>query len=671
MRRHRGRLATAAVAALGALVVWLVATRVFPYHSLNHDEAVYLQQAAMLLDGQLFLRPPVDGVFRPWFFVEDGGRLYPKYTPVPAAVFALGRLAGGARLALAGVAAANLALVAGVVGEAFDRRTGLLAAAFVLCSPLFVVDSAVFLPYAPTTMLNLGFAYAYLRTDRTGDRRWAAVAGGSVGLAFFARPYTAVLFAVPFVVHALATLRVDPREALPRQAVTAAFGLAGVGVALGYNALVTGSPWLFPYEAFAPRDGLGFGRRAILDHEATYTVELALRANAEAVELLFTEWVAGGPVGTTLAAAGLAAAVRRGLPARAATLAGLVPSVVVGNVYFWGNLNILGDIDRAGDGLVAVLGPYYHFDLLLPTATFAAVGALVAIDALRGVAADRLDPRTARVVVAAAVLASAGAVGGVTAADLDHRIEANMEPTRTYETAYAPFEDGSPANAVVLLPTPYGGWLNHPFQPLRNDPDFDGRTVYATDTRPFAVADAYPNRRLYRYGHRGPWAPTAGSPRAARLQRVHEVAGPRARLDTTLGVPDGAVGVTVRIATDDGSVYAVARNASDDLDLRLSIVDGRVDLAGDLRLTGDGVLAVEGRDVVRLTAFVDYGAGGGFTYRLDLPVAASDGEVRALSPRVERCRDARNCGGAAAHVPGTAPDGVSVRTRLSAAERNA
>ncbi|MFB6161546.1 MAG: ArnT family glycosyltransferase [Haloferacaceae archaeon] len=671
MRRSRARLATAAVAAAGALAVWVLATDLFPYHSLNHDEAVYLQQAAMLLEGQLHLRPPVEGVFRPWFFVEDGDRLYPKYAPVPAAIFALGRLAGGYRLALAAVAAGNLALVAGVVREAFDRRTGLLAAVFVCCSPLFLVDSAVFLPYAPTTLLNLAFAYAYLRADRLEDRRWAAAAGAATGLAFFARPYTAVLFAAPFVAHALCTLRASPRAALSRQAVTAAVGLAGVGVALAYNAAVTGSPWLFPYEAFAPRDGLGFGRRAILGHETNYTVSLALRANREVVGLFFTEWVAGGALGTALAVGGFAVAARRGLDARQGALAGVAASVVAGNVYFWGNRNVLGDLDRAGDGLVAALGPYYHFDLLLPTAAFAAVGALAAAGAVRRLAGSHLPPRRARAAVVALLLVSGGALGGVTAADLAERVERNAAVTETYETAYEPFAGGPPANAVVLLPTPYGDWLNHPFQPLRNDPGFDGRTVYATEGRPFAVADAYPDRRLYRYGYRGVWSPAEGSPRAARLQRVRDVRGERVRLDATLGVPDGAVGVTVRVATDEGSVYAVARNASEDLDLRLTVADGTVRLGGEGHDLGARTLAVAGRDVVRLTVFVDGGPGGSFAYRLDLPVDATGDGVRALTPRVERCPGARTCGGAATHVPRTAPDGVSVRTTLAASERNA
>ncbi|WP_284008985.1 ArnT family glycosyltransferase [Haloarcula pelagica] len=663
------RLATAALAVLAAAAVAFVSTEVFPYHSLNHDEGVYLQQAAMLLEGRLFLQSPVEGAVRPWFFIESERGMYPKYAPVPGAMFAVGKLLGGYRVALVAIAAGNVLGVVGLVREAFDYRTGLLAGAFVLASPLFLIDSSVFLPYAPTTLLNLAFGYAYLRADRTGDRRVAAGAGAAIGLAFFSRPYTAVLFATPFIVHACWTLWQNPREALPRQAATATLGSAGVVLTLGYNAVVTGAPFRFPYQVFAPADGLGFGQREILGHEIVYTPELAVRANRVVLDLFFTEWIAGGLAGAGLAAVGVALAVRAGLTARQAVVGGIALSVAAGNVYFWGNYNILGDLEVAGDGLVSALGPYYHFDLLVPTAAFAARGALGVVRAIKDALADRADGRSARVAVAALVLVSTASLGGITAGNMDAPLSENLEVTRTYEDAYEPFEGGSPENAVVLLPDPYGDWLNHPFQYIRNDPGYDGDTVYAIDDEPFAVHDAFPDRRFYRYVYRGAWAPYAGSPSAAYLQAVRDVDGEQVRLGTTVGIPDGATGVTVRLGVDGRSAYYVVPDPGEELSLAV-LVDERARLRGDARPLQNKTLAVDGRETVRTTVFVDYGGGSGFAYRFDLPVDAADDRVRALTPRIERCRNARACGGAAAYVPGTGPNGTSVETNLTAGERN-
>ncbi|MFC7138199.1 hypothetical protein ACFQRB_20445, partial [Halobaculum litoreum] len=82
-----------------------------------------------------------------------------------------------------------------------------------------------------------------------------------------------------------------------------------MAAALGYNAVVTGDPFVFPYLAFAPEDGVGFGERAILGHEVDYTVDLALEANALVLETLFTDWVVAGAVGTAVAAGGVALAL--------------------------------------------------------------------------------------------------------------------------------------------------------------------------------------------------------------------------------------------------------------------------------------------------------------------------------------------------------------------------
>jgi len=308
----RPRLVAAALAVLGGALVLLVSTTVFPYHSLNHDEGVYLTQASMLLEGQLTLEPPVPAAMRPWFFVADGsGGFYPKYAPVPAALFAVGGLFGWFRLALGLIAAGTIGLTYATVAEAFDRRVGVVAAALLLASPLFLVQASVFLPYVPTLVLELLFAWALLRAERTGSDRLALLAGAAIGLAFFARPWTAVLFATPFVALVGWRLRRGSRSVLRRALLTAVPGLLGVLAALGYNAVVTGAPLTFPYEAFAPLDGLGFGRRRLLGYDLVYTPGLALRAGLENLLALFGRWTVAAPVGGLLAAAGVVLALRR------------------------------------------------------------------------------------------------------------------------------------------------------------------------------------------------------------------------------------------------------------------------------------------------------------------------------------------------------------------------
>ncbi|EMA49594.1 ArnT family glycosyltransferase [Halococcus thailandensis] len=669
---RRFRLGALALALIGGLAVWIVSTELFPYLSLNHDEGVYLQQASMLLDGQLFLRPPVPESFRPWFFVGSEQGFYPKYAPVAAAMFALGRLAGDYTLALVAIAAANVALLAIVVAETFRhegrqfaRAAGLLAGGLVLFSPLFLINSSTFLSYAPTTLWNLLFAAAYLRADRTGNRALAAVAGLAIGIAFFSRPYTAVLFATPFVVHALWTLR-DGRDAVIRNGLTAAGGLLGVGVALGYNAFLTGDPFTFPYAAFAPLDGIGFGKRAILGHAKQYTPTLALTANAKVLATFFGRWGIAGVLGTALAACGTVLAIvvpRNRLHARTAVLAGLFVSIPVGNVLFWGNFNILGDLEESGTGLIAFLGPYYHFDLLVPTAAFAAYAGLRGALRLSRLLRARFDARQASVALAVCLLVAGVALAGVTASAASEPLERNGNVTGEYEQAYQPFENRSLANALVFLPTTYGRWLSHPFQALRNDPGFGGDAVYALAERQFAVVDAYPNRSYYRYVYDGSWSPTTGDASEGALRPITVRSGDRLAVDGEFGIPGSPESVTVRLANGDNQTYYTTTRDNGTLDLRL-VADERARLRGEITPVNGSSIPLTG-DTLTLSVFVDRGPTGGFGYRVELPFDRSGTTIRALTPTKEVCPTYR-CGGGRGVVNGTS-DGVSIDANLTAA----
>jgi len=657
-RLRRPGVQAGLVALLGGIVVFSLAHVVFPHHTTNHDEGVYLQQAAMLLEGQLFMYPPVEESFRPWFFVADGGRLYPKYAPVPATMFAVGKLLGGYRVALALISTGVLALTYHTVREAFDARTGVVATLLMFGSPLFLIEASVFLSYMPATLWNLGFAGAYLHADRTGSRTTAACAGLAIGTAFFARPYTAVLFATPFIVHALWSLRTRDPARFKRLPLTAVGGLAGVCATLAYNRVVTGSALLFPYEVFAPQDGPGFGYREILGYSREFTPAMSLDANAELLWKLFTQWVVAGPLGTVAAAVGLGVVARRGIDGRQAALAGVLLTVPLGNGYFWGTVNMLGDLSDPTDGLVSFLGPFYHVDMLVPLTAFGAVGVVAVSRRLHRLVTERVSGDRVRPVLLAVALCGAALGGGAAVTTAAEPVSDNYEVTQQLEHAYEPFEEHDHDNSLVLLPTPYGDWLNHPFQSVRNEPGFDGDTVYAMQHRQFEVLDAYPDRNYYRYVFRGEWVPYLGLPVEPRLQPVSVAEGGTVRTDVSASVPEQAALVSIRLTSQGENDYATV-TGTDTLDLQLST--DRV----QTRLTGDGVedrvsVPTPADGTVTLIMFVDYGTGAGFEYRAELPVDRTDDAVRTLTPRLEVCKDQRRCGGEAAYVPGAHRDGISM-----------
>jgi len=688
---NRDDLLLAVVALLAGLVVFVVATELFPYHSSNHDEGVYLQQARLLLDGALWFQTPLTDAFHWWFFVEDGTRLYSKYQPVVPAMFALGLAADAPRLVLAVVGAGVAGLVGLLTRDAFDGTTGIVAAALTVCSPLFLLTTSTFLPYAPTTLLNLCFAAAYVRLFRTGRRRWGVAAGAAIGLAFFARPYTAVLFAAPFICHAcwlLWRVRADDpllRRRLARLLPVAAVGVGFVGLTLAYNAVVTGDAFTFPFGAFAPEDGIGFGHRELLGYERDYTVPIAVDANARVLWTFATRFVAAPPLGTLAAALGLGLFVRRlagATPTAARTddtgvsktglralLVGMLLTVVVGNVAFWGNLNVLADLSDPTDGFIARFGPFYHYDLLLPLSTFGAAGLVAAARTVRATVGKHLGRRGTLAVLGCVVLIATPVAAVAQTNALDAPIAENARYTERYENAYEPFADGEPAG-VVFVPTPYGEWLGHPFQALRNDAGLDGRTVYALDRSPgadFRVIDAYPTRDLYRYTYRGEWTADPRGEIVAELQPldVREDRSHRVTFETgvvgrpsSVRVSDGDEAVTYDVTADPGSTFALTWVAEPG---RVRVVQQGVEKRGIGVVTFD--------DSAEIAVAVTYVQEGGatVTYRQEVAVEERGDTARLVwPPEVEVCRLTTDCSYESAYVEGGEYlSGVSVNQSIA------
>ena len=273
--------------ASGAFAWAIVASAVlFPFYSNNHDEPVYVLQAQNLLEGRISL--PADELsdfFVAWFYVNDGEKLFPKYTPVHAAFLAVGQLAFGAMRATLGFVAAGSVVLVYLLGRelSIGRRAALLGAVFFAISPVFLIPGATFLAYNTALLLNLGFGFLLLRGSRTESKGLVVLAGLLLGLSFFSRPWDALLFAAPFGLvffhHPWRSYRQRIRSVawLP-------IGLIPVvGLALAYNTALTGNPLTFPQRVYAPLDTIWFGLRSMEPTASGQLIQYDLPAAAQAL----------------------------------------------------------------------------------------------------------------------------------------------------------------------------------------------------------------------------------------------------------------------------------------------------------------------------------------------------------------------------------------------------
>jgi hypothetical protein len=153
------------------------------------------------------------------------------------------------------------------------------------------------LSYSASLLFELAFAVLFLSGMRLDTRGLLFFSGSALGLAFFARPFDGLLFAVPFGVFMLSRMRGDAGRQV-RQAVWVGLGfLPMLGLLMAYNAYVTGSPLAFPYSLWRSEDRLGFGLKRISDLAIPidYNPVTAFRALLGNLKLL-SLWSFGGPV---------------------------------------------------------------------------------------------------------------------------------------------------------------------------------------------------------------------------------------------------------------------------------------------------------------------------------------------------------------------------------------
>ncbi|MGI9023294.1 MAG: hypothetical protein ACR2HV_08715 [Acidimicrobiales bacterium] len=552
------------LALASAAAAVLISRLVFPFLSVDNDDAITRLQADAIAHGHLFV--PTLGLpdaLRPWLAAVVDDQFVLKYAPVvPVMIAASQVVTGGPGLYLALLAGGTVAMTYLLAVEVLGNRTeALVAAALVAASPLVVVQSALLLSYLPTLLFLETFAWGLIRGVATSRRSLLALSGLALGTAFFARPYDALIFGLPLL--AWAFVRRAPNRPSPRLTASLVLpALAPVAGLLAFNAAATGSPFRPPFAFLEPSDAMGFGVRKLYATDPPHRFGLVEGLQGVARHgAHFDVWAAGGLVLVFLAVVTVARRRVSGVGWALVAVGVLVP---VSYIVFWGpwNATVLWEGTR-------YVGPFYFLPVILPLALFGGRGL---VDVFR-------RQRLAGVLITGAIVVlSATALVGI--------LRDNVGFTRQNRSLAQLVDRHGPDQLVfTTLPTPF---LMHPTAVVANRWDAGGPIVYAVERGDADIdaAQRMPNRTPYRLrftdDFRDPDAVLT-----ARLEQLRLVTGPRVEIrvvahrPTTIAVhrptPPLRVGLAVSAA---GTTRVYPLGDAPVYDERLVIDGGGAELAG-------------------------------------------------------------------------------------------
>ncbi len=461
--------ATVVIVLVAAVVAAVIDAFIYPAFSWNRDEPVYLWQVELLRHGQL---TAPDGGFpellHPWLSAWREGAFFTQYPLGWPVVMLAGSLVGwpGAALSVAAaLATSGVCLLALELRR--DRLVANVAGLVFLASPIFAVQSGVYLTYLFTLGLGLWFSWLFLSAVRLGSPARAIGAGVFFGWIICTRTFDAVLWGG---VAGLYVAVVEWGSWKRHLRLVVAFLVAMgpfVAIQLLHNRALTGSALSFPISMKDPLDSFGFGFRRLMPsfESEAYGPRRAVVSSAK--HAFFLPWfLMGAYLGVIVAAV---AAWRKRRERSTWFLIGLVVIFPLGYLPFWGNyISAL---------TVRLSGPIYYVPLFAPLAILIAVAV---------VGAFRHRPRLGLCLVVILSLITVPLTTG--------RLGLNREMSRGQMAWRSSVAELDQPAVVVVAATAYLLFLN-PYS--ANAPQNDGHIIYATNTWPslFRLLDEHPDRQ--------------------------------------------------------------------------------------------------------------------------------------------------------------------------------
>ena len=253
-----------ALSALATLITGWIALNIFEDIPHLEDEFAYVWQAQVIARGQLTTPSPDNPKsFLVPFVVDHNGQRFGKYPLGWPVVLSLGERLGLRAWVNPFLAGLGIWLTYRLGKKLLNERIALLAAALLLSSPFFLMNSSALLSHAWGLVLSAGFALFWLEALDESDsaRGWLLTLSAALTLGVLApsRPLTALGIALPFGIHGLILLWRGPQNIRRRVLVIGTVALLVGSLHLLWQYAVTGNALTNPYTLWWPYDRLGFG----------------------------------------------------------------------------------------------------------------------------------------------------------------------------------------------------------------------------------------------------------------------------------------------------------------------------------------------------------------------------------------------------------------------------
>jgi hypothetical protein len=250
----------AGVTIVAAALNWLA----YEVHPHVPDEVVYLLQARYLAEGQLSMPlPPVPAGFNIDLLHYEATRFYSPVPPGWPFVLAVGAWLGVPWLVNPVLGGVAVILAYLLLSEFLPGPTARLATVLLATSPWFLFMSMNFMTHTLSLVCAVGAALGVARARRSGKWTAALVGGMLAGVVSLVRPLEGLVTAGLIGLWSLGA-----RGRRFRLAPSVAFGVGALAIGAlvrPYNALLTGSPNVFPIMAYTDKyyepgsNAMGFG----------------------------------------------------------------------------------------------------------------------------------------------------------------------------------------------------------------------------------------------------------------------------------------------------------------------------------------------------------------------------------------------------------------------------